>query len=458
MIPRLTSLLVCCWLLSCSCAATKEDDPQPEDPTTNTSKVKVVNTKTELQAAINSAKPGDTIALANGEWKDASFIFEAKGTNAAPIVLTAETKGQVTLSGQSDVRMAGEHLVLSGLVFKNGYAPTKTVISFRKNTSTFAHNSRVTECVIVDYNRPDGTDEKWISIYGSNNRVDHNYLEGKTSVGTTLVVWLDDVKSRENNNRIDHNFFGHRPPLGKNGAETIRIGTSETSMHNSNTTVENNYFYRCDGEAEIISIKSAQNVIQKNVFFESKGSVVMRHGNNNVVKENFFIGNKVKETGGIRIINQGHQVYNNHLQELAGTSNKSSLVIMRGIVNSPLNGYHQVIDVTVKDNAFFYSTTWQLGTGSEPGQTLLPENTLLKNNLYFNPTVNIIYNMPQPIPGMTFTDNKFKLAPASTFQATGFSTSTEEYEKGSNGIYKKQGAPDVTLPVTQATTGPAWYQ
>nr|WP_317039131.1 chondroitinase-B domain-containing protein [Winogradskyella sediminis] len=46
----------------------------------------------------------------------------------------------------------------------------------------------------------------------------------------------------ENNHQIDHNYFGHRPDLGENGGETIRIGTSANSMKSSKTIVESNTF------------------------------------------------------------------------------------------------------------------------------------------------------------------------------------------------------------------------
>ena len=48
----------------------------------NTSKddVTLVQNKEELKAAIKSAKPGTTIALANGIWKDTEILFHAEGS------------------------------------------------------------------------------------------------------------------------------------------------------------------------------------------------------------------------------------------------------------------------------------------------------------------------------------------------------------------------------------------
>ncbi|MCJ8163230.1 polysaccharide lyase 6 family protein [Pontibacter sp. E15-1] len=415
----------------------------------------LVRTPAELKAAISKAQPGDTLVMANGKWENAAILFQGHGQANAPIVLTAEEKGKVVLSGQSELSIAGEYLEVHGLHFKNGIAPSKSIVSFRKDAKSVANNCRVTDCVIQDYSNV-GEDEKWVNLYGKNNRFDHNLLEGKKSEGTTLVVWLSDTASRENRHRIDHNYFGHRPRLGQNGGETIRIGTSEHSMHTSQTVVEQNYFFRCDGEAEIISIKSAENVIQDNVFYESKGAVVLRHGNNNTIRQNYFIGNNVKETGGIRVINQGHQVYGNHLQELNGSENKSSLVVMNGVVNSPLNGYHQVRDVTVRDNVFLFCSSWQLGVGSRAQQILQPERTLISGNTFYNPRVKAVYEMAHPLPGITFRENRYNIGATTSLE--GFKRSSQAYVKGKNGIWKEKGAPDIELPVTPASAGPTWYK
>lgn len=415
----------------------------------------LVKNQAELKAAVAKAKPGDTLVMANGQWENVSILFEGQGKAEMPIVLTAQEKGKVILSGQSELRIAGEYLEVNGLHFKSGMAPSNSVISFRKDSKTVATNCRVTNCVIQDYSNVTA-DEKWVNIYGKNNRFDHNLLEGKKSEGTTLVVWLSDSASLENKHRIDHNYFGHRPALGKNGGETIRIGTSDHSMHRSQTVVEQNYFYRCDGEAEIISIKSAENVIQQNVFYESQGAVVLRHGNNNIIRNNVFIGNKVKGTGGIRVINQGHQVYGNFLQELNGSENKSSLVVMNGIINSPLNGYHQVRDVSIKSNTFVFCSPWQLGVGSRSKQTLQPERTLIADNTYYNPTSKAVYEMESPLPGITFKENKYTIGVPTPVE--GFTRNKQTFVKGKNGLWKVKGEPDRELPVSLDTVGPEWLR
>ena len=178
------------------------------------------------KAAVKKLKPGDVITLRNGEWRDFEIVLKGKGTAQQPITLTAETKGKVTLTGQSNLRLAGQFLVVSGLIFKDGYTPSSAVVSFRRNKQDLAYHSRVTEIVIDNFNNPDKQEsDYWVAMYGQHNRFDHNHLEGKRNRGVTLAVRLDSQNSQNNHHSIDHNYFGYRPTFGSNDGETIRIGT-----------------------------------------------------------------------------------------------------------------------------------------------------------------------------------------------------------------------------------------
>ena len=56
----------------------------------------LVHTLDEFNQAVKEVRPGSTIVLANGVWKDAELLLEGKGTSKAPITLTVEDKGKVT--------------------------------------------------------------------------------------------------------------------------------------------------------------------------------------------------------------------------------------------------------------------------------------------------------------------------------------------------------------------------
>ncbi len=233
----------------------------------------------EFDRVAANLQPGDTVVLANGIWADVELEFKGNGLPDQPISLTAEEPGEVIITGQSNLGFSGEHIVVSGLVFKDGFTPTSEVISFRTSSDELANNSRVTDVVIDNFGNPERHDsDLWVAIYGKNNRFDRNSLLNKGNSGVTVAVRLNTEASRENDHVIEYNYFGPRQILGSNGGETLRIGTSHYSREYSNTVVQYNYFDRTNGEHEIISNKSCGNVYRGNVFFESQGTLTMRHG------------------------------------------------------------------------------------------------------------------------------------------------------------------------------------
>ena len=360
----------------------------------------------EFNEAVSAAQPGDVITLANGVWENAELKFYTNGTEEKPIKLTVETKGKVTLEKESNLRIAGEYLIVEGLVFRNGNTPTGEVISFKKDSKNLCFNCRVTECVIDNYNPTERHEsDYWVGMYGKNNRFDHNYLVGKRNRGVTMAVRLNNEESLENHHRIDHNHFGYRPLLGSNGGETLRIGTSHHSLKNSNTIVEDNYFEMCSGELEIISSKSCQNTFRNNTFYECKGTLTMRHGNETVVEGNYLFGNGKANTGGIRIINETQTVNNNYCEGLTGYRFRSALTIMNGVPNSPINRYFQVIDSKASNNLIVNCDNVQFCAGSDSERSAVPVNTEMKNNIIYNSERDEIFTVYDDISGISFEGN-----------------------------------------------------
>ena len=358
-----------------------------------------VATSAELRAAIAAAQPGDTIAMADGVWTDVSIVFDAQGAEGDSIRLVAETPGGVVLNGSSALRIAGDYLVVDGLRFEGGALSSGHVIQFR-NGSRHANHSRLTNSTVVDVNPANKqTEYKWISLYGTHNRVDHNYVRGKTNVGSTLVVWLESAADHEPTyHRIDHNHFGYRPPLGQNEGETIRIGTSTRSMQDAYVTVERNLFERCDGEAEIVSNKSGQNVFRGNTFFRSRGSLTLRHGNGARVEGNVFVGQNVDDTGGVRVVGEDHVIVNNYFDLLRGTGFESAIAIMNGVPDSPLNRYFQVRNVTIAHNTIVRARqALTIGAGADSERTLPPENVVFANNVILSTGRTVVRQDAEPI-------------------------------------------------------------
>lgn len=344
-----------------------------------------VSTPLELKKAVQNALPGDTIFLENKEWKDAKLVVEGKGTATKPIVIVPRSIGKVIITGQSYLKIAGEYLVIKGLHFKDGYTPEKDLIVFRVNNDRLANNCRLTECVIDEFNNPERfRNENWIVLWGKNNRVDHNIFINKLTASPVLIAELNDERSQDNNHSVDHNYFKGRQRFGSNGGETIRIGVSRYSLTPSRTQIVDNYFEHCNGEVEIVSIKSGENNISRNTFFECEGGLVLRHGSGNVVNGNLFIGNNKPFTGGVRIVNPGHRVTNNVFLELKGTAFRSPLSIMNGVPNSLINRYYQVVDAKIENNTFVNCTPLTFGAGKDAERTLSPQRVTFQKNLFVN--------------------------------------------------------------------------
>ena len=422
----------------------------------------LVTDQDAYEEAVENARPGDVIKLANGTWEDFEIVFSGKGEEDNPIRLTAETKGEVILSGQSNLRLAGEYLEVSGLVFKDGYTPTSEVISFRRNKDDLANNSRVTEVVIDNYNNPERYEvDFWVMVYGKNNRFDHNHLVGKRNKGVTMAVRLNTKESQENNHRIDNNYFGPRPILGSNGGETLRIGTSHHSRTDSFTVVENNYFDRADGELEIISNKSGKNEFRNNTFYESRGTLTMRHGNNNLVENNVFFGNGADHTGGIRVINAGQTIRNNYMEGLKGTRFGGAFVVMNGVPNGPINRYDPVINANIVHNSLIDSDNIQLGAGSDEERSGPPKDSVMANNLIVNSDGRDVFTVYDDMSGIDFENNVLGSMDPPSF-ASGFERADVTLTRGENGLLYPQagltaGAKRDLKVTTKDMVGPSWY-
>lgn len=343
-----------------------------------------------------AAVPGDTITmLTNGLWNNVTITFNKTGTLANPITLRAQVPGQVLITGDSHLYIAGSYLVVDGLVFTNG-SPTQAndIIEFRTHCcSPEAHNCRLTNVMLVDLNPSNYTNGyKWVSLYGYSNRVDHCLLRGQNNVGATLTVWLTSVTPSNNCHLIDHNYFDNRTlAVYNDNGESIRVGTSDVSTQSCRTIVESNYFHACSGDFEVISSKSCDNIYRYNTFVDCVGCLTLRHGKRCSAIGNFFFGHNIAGTGGIRIIDSDHTVINNYFQDLGGTDGRAALAAECGIVDSPLDGYFQVSNSVVAFNTIVNCAEgialdvsynhYNSGMGPNGTQTLCIANSVVANNV-----------------------------------------------------------------------------
>jgi poly(beta-D-mannuronate) lyase len=306
-----------------------------------------VTTDTQLQTLVNSAAPGAVFVIPNGTYPDFYASFTKVATAANPITIKAQTVGGVTLTGDSHfVFKKSAYIILEGFVFD--CQSTNTLVKLEAS-----NNIRITRNV---FELTTTSAIKWLLIGGyyndytyqflsHHNRIDHNTFQNKNTAGNYITIdgTYNQAQTEGQQSQydvIDHNYFYNNGPRLENENESIRIGNSKLSQSNGYTTVEFNLFSECDGDPEIVSVKSCDNVIRHNTFTRSYGSLTLRQGNRNRAEGNYFFGGGKAgsvfgetlpiNTGGIRAYGTDHVIVNNYLEGLQGTLFDAPIVLTQG--------------------------------------------------------------------------------------------------------------------------------
>lgn len=378
----------------------------------------IVNNPTELSSAINSATPGTTIILANGIWADVFIDIDKNATSAAPITITAQNAGEVLMTGNSRVHMEGAYLIVSGLVFQD---PANLVVSSNNRIEPVIELSRCDNCKILNnkidhYNGTESQKKaifKWILNDGLNNEIAYNSFIGKYGVGSI-------INDNRNNPEPDflsihHNYFADRTPINEvnedNDQDAIRMGSSTSSLDDSFSEVYANYFYNFFGEVEIISNKSGQNKYYNNTFRDYSGTLTLRHGNNCEVYGNYFFAEGNLLSGGVRVIGEGHKIYNNYVEGInsikpdgSRTNTTAGVNISNGQLDSELSGYFQVKNTQVVNNTFVNCDFGlRIGTRLNDSHDQAPLNLTVVNNISYNSTLDPYQIVTAPI-GTSITE------------------------------------------------------
>ncbi|MGJ8745133.1 chondroitinase-B domain-containing protein [Polaribacter sp.] len=327
-----------------------------------------------LRDDVNAATNGGTFIVANGTYDDFSATFENMATEENPIIVRAETVGGVTLTGgASFVFRKSSYITLEGFIFDG--EDKSSIIKLEGS-----NNIRISRNVFNLQTDEDST-AKWVYIGGywddtsypftwpsHHNRIDHNIFQNKSRPGHYITVDGNtdedtDIAYQSQYDRIDHNYFKNNSPRAVNEQESIRVGWSEMSKSSGYTTVEFNLFEDCDGDPEIVSVKSSDNIVRHNTFLKSYGTLSLRHGDRNRVEGNYFFGgdkaigtspdNATLYTGGIRIYGKDHVIINNYMQGLNGTKWDAPITLTLGDVtetSSSLSSHFRANNVLIAYN------------------------------------------------------------------------------------------------------------
>ncbi|MFE0802668.1 chondroitinase-B domain-containing protein [Streptomyces sp. NPDC058834] len=344
-----------------------------------------------LKSAFGDARAGDRIVLADGTYSVGGMTGK-NATAAEPITVVAQNRGKAVIDdGQLEVADSS-YVTFEGLTFTNS---DTLKITSSNNVRLTRNHFRLTE----------ESSLKWVIIQGANshhNRIDHNLFEEKHQLGNFITIDGSGTQQSQHD-RIDHNHFSDIGPRANNEMEAIRVGWSGISRSSGFTVVESNLFENCDGDPEIVSVKSNDNIVRHNTFRTSQGVLSQRHGNRGAFYGNFFLGQGKAGTGGIRIYGQDHKVYNNYFEGLTGTGYDAALQIDGGDVDTSgaLNAHWRVYRATVVNNTFVNNVA-NIEIGAN--YSLAPVDSVIADNVVTGSRGKLINEVNKP-QNMTYSGN-----------------------------------------------------
>jgi poly(beta-D-mannuronate) lyase len=384
----------------------------------------LVSNQSQLNAAISGANPGDIILMKDGNWHNIVINFNSNSNPLKPITLKAQTSGKVVLDGNSMLMFSSPNLIVDGLIFKEGFLENGiSVVNFNSD------NCRLTNTAIIDYNPKDfETKYFWVYFTGSNNRMDHCFLQGKNNMNPVLQNGEENARY----NQVDHCYIKDIPYVkNANGREIFRIfgygHADQTGDDGAYFTIEYNLFDHAHGEGtEIVSLKSNFNIVRFNTVIASRGGLVGRRGKNNTFEGNYIFGQEQEGSTGIRVAGPNHRVINNYIEGvledglrlISGEYFEKSLTANFAPKKKALPKYLQV-----QNGYFAHNTLINCGeNGIDVGfsyknqwpnlqMVLLPENNKIINNLVYNckqNAVNIaVIDKNPPLDSFKFNPNYF---------------------------------------------------
>jgi poly(beta-D-mannuronate) lyase len=278
---------------------------------TTTHTTVTVRTVDKLATAVQQARAGTIVDIADGTYSlDRPLVITGQGTKQHLIVIRAINRGKVRIVGTATLRLRGAvWVMIDGLRLE----PTVDTGQAGVHVINSAH-VRLTR-LAFHFQEPHGRRSPvthWLSFQATqHSRIDHSVFGKRVGRGVDI-----EVRKPSQHIRIDHNYFHDRETHGLNGAETIRVDGGKGHRWDTHTVIEHNLFDRCNGEGEIISIKSHHNTIRANTFRESFGGVSIRGGDYNRIEGNFFLAFTEPMAYAVRLHGLHNTVINNYMHGL----------------------------------------------------------------------------------------------------------------------------------------------
>ncbi|ORX95839.1 pectin lyase-like protein [Basidiobolus meristosporus CBS 931.73] len=342
------------------------DDPLPECVKT----VSIANAN-DLNSQLAKAAPGSCFILNDGDYSAITAIRNAKGTQAAPIVIRAKNVGKAVLTKTFTLR-DNAYVVLDGFTF-NGSAQRVEI--------TGCQSCRITRSSFKIRDPTDGGNHDWLVIKANTDsvRIDRCDFGPKKAQGSPIIMASNGGSKTEpiaTNLQIDRSYFHDLVPTSSNGGEAIALGNTHPDFPNgpeAGANVQYNLFEACDGDEEIISVKSSRATIRYNTIRNSAGGIVLRNTDSSKVYGNTIDGQNKKRSAGIRLHGTGHTVSNNLIYNI----DKNALML------SPKRGdtHRPAIKAQCIHNTLFAPIEMSWNENPTDASLFPSENTIANNIL-----------------------------------------------------------------------------
>ena len=365
-----------------------------------------IHTEKEFYAITDQIRPGDEIIIADGNYAPWSLVVNTNGTSAHPVTIRAETTGKVIFSGdvqQPIFKLNGSYTILRGIHFIGC-----TLLKIDKRTGILielnnSNHCRITECVFSkNVAKAQYMPIVVVSGRGESNQVDHCLFSGNIDNQELQVKITKDQSPLYT--MISNNDFSNKMKVrwqNSNGGECVQIGQDPILLGTivSKTTVRENRFIRCNGEPEVISNKSSNNIYLKNYFEDCDGELVMRGGHDCLIDSNVIKGGN----SGIRVNGTAHVITHNDISNV-----KTGIRLMYGMAGgkTDIGFYVAASDCIVTGNRIENATTGILigdnknadWTGkfdtirypSRVMQDVPPSNNSVSDNIFIKTGANLV--------------------------------------------------------------------
>lgn len=450
-----------------------------------------VANETEFDNALAMAGPGDTIRLTASIDELSLRDLDYPASNPLRVVAGAGVSlQQFSITDSRGVRVEG---------FRLSSAESSTLFKV-VNSTDLAIIGNVFDCGAMT---AEGQSAIVTTHASADIEIAYNEFKNIAFSGTNSGSFIKtqyDAPQITARLHIHHNYFHDIEPVviggtfdGDSDREAIVFGIADAQDIATNHIVEHNLFEDCDGENEIITVKTSNNTIRYNTFVNNLGSVSIRFGAGTDVHGNFFFANSLNQnpfpddTGGIRVYGHGHRIFNNYFEGLTGRGFRVPINIDGGDTSdsSGGDGHERPTDVEVVNNTLV-DCAHGIGVGTH--YSLAPQRTVFANNLVYN-TANPMFEIAREsgsiyqrnigfgsAPGRAFTTDElwvvdpalvdagpvFRLSPSSPAVGHGldYAYVTDDMDGQARtatdvGADQLSSAPVTRSPLTPADVGPA---